>query len=137
MTFATELAADRREDGSTEYDEWRPVEPSLVDEVIGRMDQHRHTETTLEGPDWWFALIGGGAGAYVVSIENQMTGVPYQLVNPLRSDEESVEVVTGGQLGRVAARLVVGRDVAVQAARRFAEIGKPDPSLEWIAEHSA
>lgn len=136
MTFATELAADRREEGRTEYDEWRPVEPNLVDEVVGRMDQRRHTETTLEGPNWWFALIGGGAGAYVVSIENQMTGVRYQLIDPLQSDDKSVDVVTGGQLGHFAARLVVGPDTAVQAARHFAETGEPDPALEWIEEQS-
>lgn len=136
MTFATELAADRREDGRTEYDEWRPVQPALVEEVVGRMDQHRHTETTLEGPDWWFALIGGGAGAYVVSIGNQITGVRYQLVNPRRSEEESVDVVTGGQPGHFAARLVVGSETAIQAARHFSETGKPDPALQWVEEQS-
>lgn len=137
MTFATELAADRRDDGRVEYDEWRPVEPGLIDEVVGRMDQQRHTETTLEGPDWWFALIGGGSGAYVVSIENQMTGVRFQLIDPLQSEEDLLEVVTGGQRGRFPARLVVERDSAVRAARHFAETGKPDPGLHWVEEQSA
>lgn len=136
MTFATELAADRRDHGRVEYDEWRSVEPALVQQIVERMDQYRHTETTLEGPDSWFALIGGGRGAYVVSIENQMTGVRYQLVDPLRSEEETVEVVTGGQRGRFAAPLVVNRNAAVQAARHFAETGEPDPALHWVQEQS-
>ena len=73
MSFASLLRADRRENGRVEHDEWHAVDAARIEEVISRMDQRRHTETALEGRDWWLALIGGGSGAYIVSIENRMT----------------------------------------------------------------
>jgi hypothetical protein len=137
MSFATEIRADRRENGKVEYDTWDRTDPAFIEEVIRRMDQRQHTETTISGPDWWFIIIGGGSGSYVVGIENQMSGVLYQLVDPAKSEHEMVEVVTGGQLGQFPSRLVVGLDEAVEAAKHFAETGKPEPSLNWVEEQTA
>lgn len=136
MTFASVLRADRREGGDYVYDEWHSFDSSCVEQVIDRMDQWLHTEASLLGKDWWFALIGGGSGAYLVSIENQMTGIRFQLVDPDRSEVEMVEIVAGGQRGRSPARMVVGTDAALRAARHFAETGEPDPALHWVEEQS-
>lgn len=133
MSFASDLQADRRNGAAVEEEEWHSADPGLIEEVIGRMDQKRHTETTLTGSDWWFILIGGGAGAYVVSIENQMTGALYQLVDPTRSEEEKVGIVAGGQRGEYPGRLVVDRETATRATLHFADTGNPDPSLTWVA----
>lgn len=137
MTFASLLRAERREGAHVEHDEWHSFDADRIEEVIGRMDQQRYTETALEGPDWWVALIGGGSNAYVVSIENRMSGVRFDLVDPGRPPDETVAVVAGGQLGSLPARDVVGLDAAVRAARHFAETGKPDPGLDWVQEQSA
>ena len=137
MSFASLLRADRRENGRVEHDEWHAVDAARIEEVISRMDQRRHTETALEGRDWWLALIGGGSGAYIVSIENRMTGVRFELVDPRQSQDQVVEVVAGGQRGHLSARDVVGREAAVRAARHFAETGEPDPGLDWVEERGA
>lgn len=137
MTVATLLRADRRVGGDYEHDEWQSPDSTRIAAVISRMDQWNHTETTLRGADWWFALIGGGSEAYIVSIENQMTGLRFDLVDPEGSEEESIDIVAGGQKGRYPPRLVVGQEEAVRAALYFAETGEPDPALHWIEEHSA
>ena len=136
MSIVTEMRADRREEGKVEYERWETVDGGLIEQIVGRMDQRRHTETTLRGEDWWFVLLGGGAGSFVVSVENQMTGVRYQLINPHPQSSVPSEVVTGGQLGRFDPSLVVSSEDAVRAARHFASTGRPDPELRWIEEQS-
>lgn len=137
MSFASLLRADRREDGRVEHDEWQSIDAGRIEEVVGRMDQRRYTETALEGRDWWVALIGGGSEAYIVSIENRMTGVRFDLVDPRQPEDRVVEVVAGGQRASLPARDVVGREAAVRAACHFAETGRPDPALDWVEEQSA
>lgn len=48
MSFATQVEAGRWEGRFVKFETWQLGEPDLIDEVIGRMDQHVHTETTLQ-----------------------------------------------------------------------------------------
>ena len=131
MTFATSLIADRWTGNSLTEDRWENPSIEVVEEAIRHLDQRTHTNVTVDGNDWWFIMIGGGDGRYVVSIENQMTGKVFDLMAETRSGEEQVALVTGGQRGLFDPRLVTDLDSALRAARRFVDDGLPDPTLTW------
>jgi hypothetical protein len=134
MGFVTELRADSRDNPRVDYETREDPSLELIEDVIRRMDQRRHTEVTLSGRDWWFMQIGGGTDRYVVSIENQMSGIRYQLIDSARPDSAGVEVVTGGQLGRFPSRLITNLDNTLKAASHFADTGEPDAQLSWVEE---
>jgi hypothetical protein len=136
VTFALELTLNSQ-DPSLETETVQHPTAGQVDHAVSMLDQRVHTMVHVKGRDWWNLLVGGGAGHYVLTIENQMTGKRHDLINRGAPEGQTVHIVAGGQEAPYPASLVVGLDVALIAVRRFVIEGIPEPSLDWITEQSA
>lgn len=78
--------------------------------------------------------IGGGDGAFVVSITLADDARIYTLIDPSRSEDHDQDVVVGGQSGSYQQYQCVGRELAVAALLYFHQAGAPSPDLQWVSE---
>lgn len=100
-----------------------------IETAIGELDGHYKTLVTLETDSETHMSIGGGKGKYVVYLTFDNDGFHY-VVEPSKSDLEE-NLIVGGQAGVYAAKLCVGLDAALRAAKTFAESGVMDQSVVW------
>jgi Immunity protein Imm1 len=103
---------------------WTEIEAS-----IKALDGQRKTLVTLEADDESHLAVGGGPSKYLVylTFDNELF---HYLVDPSKSDKEE-SLVVGGQKGVYPAKLCVGMDSALKAAKTFAEFGKMSQSTTW------
>ena len=121
------------------YDRWvgNRDQPATVDgpawpaiqERIARLDAREFTMVTLVGEGEAHLAVGGGAGRYVVYATRDNMSFD-NLVDPARG-EAMERLVAGGQEGEYPARQVVSLEMAVEAAREYAETGSLSDRLQW------
>lgn len=97
--------------------------------AIRSLDGHRQTLVTLETEEEAHLAIGGGKGRYVVylTFDNE---VFHYVVDPLKLGMDE-KLVVGGQEGIYPAKLCVGLDMALRAAKTFAKFGIMEKSVVW------
>jgi Immunity protein Imm1 len=106
-----------------------------IEHALDRLDGKSRSELVLEGQDDTVMIIGGGKDKmFVATIAVRGDEALFDLLRPESKTppgDESIELVTGGQLGVFDAVQVVDRTTIAQAARAFAQSGQPDPGLRW------
>jgi hypothetical protein len=102
---------------------------SVVEEHVRSLNGDRRTLVTLIGGEAHLAVGGGDAGFVVYATFDNETF--HTLVSPDAAAGE-VEVVAGGQPGVYERRQVVSLEMALRAAKAFAETGTLAPGLTWV-----
>jgi hypothetical protein len=105
-----------------------------VEQRLARLNEREFNDLYLDRPtDRRWLCVGGGGGRYLVMLTCEATTADEFWLLVTREDEPDGmdELVTGGQLGRFAARHIVPMSHAVAAARAFYESGEPAPDLTW------
>lgn len=102
-----------------------------IEAAIRQLDGRHKTEVSIAGPGEAHMSITGGNGVYLVD------GTPnndffYSLRDPSGSSDNKVKVVSGGQMVTVSLKEAVPLEMAMKAARTFAEKGKFDETLSWL-----
>jgi hypothetical protein len=100
-----------------------------IEVAIRALDGHRQTLVTLETEDESHLAIGGGKGKYVVYLTSD-NEVFHYVVDPLKLGMDE-KLVVGGQEGIYPAKLCVGLDMALKAAKTFAKFGIMEKSVVW------
>lgn len=100
-----------------------------IETAIKELDGHHKTLVTLEADGETHMAVGGGTDKYVVYLTFDNETFHY-LVDPSKSDTDETLTV-GGQEGVYPAKLCVGIDAALKAAKTFAELGTMDKSVIW------
>lgn len=128
--FATYMAV---EDGDGFELATAPLWPRIA-VAIQALDGADHTLVSLEGANKTHMAIGGGPAACAVfaTTDNQSF---HQLIDPTKGND-NVEVVIGQQTHQYPAYFLVGKDLAIRAAKAFAEMGVLDESLPWHSRES-
>jgi hypothetical protein len=108
------------------------ADPSLQDiaTAIERLDGKYRTLAILKGDGDAHLAVGGGAnGQYVVyaTFDNARF---FKLMSPGQPDSK-VLLCVGGQEGDYSSNIVVDLAAALAAAKRFAETGRIDSTLQW------
>lgn len=106
-------------------------------ELLAALDQLNGAEFSsiaLVTEDETVMAIGGGEGAYVVSITLDDDARIYTLVDPAKSEDHDQDVVVGGQSGSYQQYQCVDRELALAAVRHFQQAGEPSPELQWVSE---
>jgi asparagine N-glycosylation enzyme membrane subunit Stt3 len=96
--------------------------------LLKKLDENIHTQLILESDDG-FLLIGGGNNSFVISCiigENENS---FTLVKG--TDENDVEVVTGGQAGLFPKKMVVNYEIALNVITYYFKTSKMDSHFTW------
>jgi len=105
--------------------EWAPIS-----RAISALDGRIKTLVCLEGERGMHMNIGGGAGeGYVVALTYDSTKY-YTLIDPAATGD-AVPVRIGGHVREYLPDMLVSKEVAMKAAKIFAETGAAEPSLHW------
>ncbi len=128
--FAKYLAVDRW--NGTKNEETEIVAPTVheIEQAIRDLDASVRTLVTVGAGGDVHMAIGGGAGRYLVyaTYDNQTF---HSLVDLSAGSRGSQLLFVGGQEGDYPGHQVVGMELAIRAARAFAEAGMLDPELHW------
>lgn len=100
-----------------------------IESAISQLDGHHKTLVTLEADDEIHMAVGGGRGRYIVYLTFDNERFHY-VVEPSRPDVEE-NLTVGGQEGAYPAKLCIGINSALKAARAFAELGAMEKSIIW------
>jgi hypothetical protein len=100
-----------------------------IEIAIRELDGQRKTLVTLEADGETHMAVGGRGDRYVVYVTFDNEAF-YYLVDASRLGADE-RLTVGGQEGVYPAKLCVGRDAALKAARSFAEFGEMDASVTW------
>lgn len=100
-----------------------------IETVIKELDGYHKTLVTLEADGETHMAVGGGTDKYIVYLTFDNETFHY-LVDPSKPDADETLTV-GGQEGIYPAKLCVGIDSALKAAKTFAERGIMDKSVLW------
>ncbi|MCX2584179.1 Imm1 family immunity protein [Pedobacter sp. MR22-3] len=103
---------------------------SIVLEKFNQLDQKQFTQIILGG-DNDHLIVGGGKGNYVCTFSTNNNDEFYNLINKAASENEDIDLVTGGQEGTFPATIVVGEDAALKALKYYFENQKMNPDLTW------
>jgi hypothetical protein len=105
-----------------------------IDAAVRRLDNETWNDIYLKpngAAAETFLTVGGGAGRYVVSGSERGERFP-TLVNPNGSESDLVPLCVGGQLGEYPSRYVVDLDSALEAVRRFYDVGGFNCGVNWV-----
>ncbi|MEO7716541.1 MAG: Imm1 family immunity protein [Capsulimonas sp.] len=109
-----------------------------IEVAIRRMEGKFYTSVNIsksaetEKDEIFTLTIGGGRkDQYAVSVNFESKHIIHNLVDPMRSMLEVVEVPIGVEAFQVPLREIVTLDMALQGARTFAESGELDSELVW------
>src|SRR6516162_1028244 len=95
--------------------EYQCAEPSQVVAAVRMLNGRNKTSVVLESDAGRSLTISGGNdGRYIAFVT---VGVDDEFYNLVRPEEQSLDVVTGGQLGSWSARQIVDIEAAIEAAR--------------------
>ncbi len=100
-----------------------------IEAAISQLDGHHKTLVTLEADDEIHMAVGGGRGKYIVYLTFDNERFHY-VVEPSRPDVEE-NLTVGGQEGAYPAKLCVGINSVLKAAKAFAELGAMEKSIIW------
>ena len=100
-----------------------------IESAISQLDGHHKTLVTLEADDEIHMAVGGGRGRYIVYLTFDNERFHY-VVEPSRPDVEE-NLTVGGQEGAYPAKLCVGINSVLKAAKAFAELGAMEKSIIW------
>ena len=100
-----------------------------IETAIKELDGQRRTLVTLEADGETHMAIGGGTDSYVVYLTFDNETFHY-LVNPSNLDADK-SLTVGGQEGVYPAKLCIGIDAVLKAAKTFAELGTMEKSVTW------
>jgi hypothetical protein len=105
---------------------------TFVIEQLDKLDQKKHTQLII-GLDDGYYMTSGGLGRYVCTYTQGDNEAFFNLVNPSTDNikTEEIEVVTGGQAGLFPHKIVVDKDLALQALSYFVMHQQMDLSLIW------
>ncbi|MBB1594337.1 hypothetical protein [Achromobacter sp. UMC46] len=112
------------------------ADPSDADllAALDRLDGAEFSSTAFVTENETVMAVGGGNGAYVVSITLDDDARIYTLVDRSKSEDHDQKVVVGGQSGSYQQYQCVCRDLAVAAILYFQQQGEPSPDLQWVSE---
>jgi hypothetical protein len=103
--------------------------------TLDRLDGKAFSSTLFLLDDENYMSVGGGNDhRYVVFIAVNVDEKLYTLTNPDASNDETVDVVVGGQSGSYPKNQVVDKEHARKALLYFFENGTADPGLSWEVE---
>ena len=100
-----------------------------IEAAISQLDGHHKTLVTLEADDEIHMAVGGDRGKYIVYLTFDNERFHY-VVEPSRPDVEE-NLTVGGQEGAYPAKLCVGINSVLKAAKAFAELGAMEKSIIW------
>lgn len=114
------------------YTEEKVILPTILDinRVVEALDAQIRTQVLLFSSADAYLSIAGGAGQYV-SYAATSDGLLWNLLSSNDDDKSTILLTTGGQKGDFAARQVVDKGRALQAARTYYLTGQLDPQLRW------
>lgn len=116
-------------DGRVDLDATLPA----IETAVRGLDGAEHTLVVVELPSGTTMTIGGGPDKFVVELA-EIERDRWNVFDP-RRPEGSVDLIMGGELIAIPARLGVDRDAAVEAVRAFvSENGARSAHLRWSAE---
>ena len=109
-----------------------------IEVAIRRMEGNAYTSVNIaksaetEKDEIFTLTVGGGRkGQYAVSTNFDSKHIIHNLVDPMRSMLEVVEVPIGVEEFQVPLREIVTLEMALQGARTYAETGELDSELVW------
>ena len=119
---------DIETDGAFEFiadPQWAPIA-----KAVSALDGGEKSLVCLEGDgNTHMDIAGGGAAGCVVALTYNNEKY-YTLINPTAVGD-NIPVKTGGENHGYPAELLVSKEIALQAAKTFAETGTAEPSLHW------
>jgi len=101
-----------------------------IESAIRRLDGEVYTMVTISAGEGIYLSIGGGSGQFVVTGSTDNNQTFFTLVDRAQGDVMQ-QLVAGGQEGDYPARMCVGLETALRAAKRFAMAGERESSLSW------
>lgn len=110
-----------------------PSEAELL-AAVQRLDGAEFSSVAFVTEDKTVMAVGGGDGAFVVTITLDDDARIYTLVDPTRSEDHDQDVVVGGQSGSYQQYQCVSRELATAAVLYFHLEGAPAPDLQWVSE---
>lgn len=110
-----------------------PTDAELL-AALDQLDGAEFSSIAFVTEDETVMAVGGGDGAYVVSITLDDDARIYTLVDPSKFEDHDQELVVGGQSGSYQQYQCVCRELATAAIRYFQQEGAPSPDLRWISE---
>jgi len=99
------------------------------DDVLLNADEHesltafhklngvQHTLLSLERPDGWQLMIGGGPGLFVIVLQGQTQN--FTLQNPTGNKNKTIGLCAGGQFGDFSEDICVDKNMAKKAISLF------------------
>lgn len=102
--------------------------------AVDQLDGAQFSSMALVTEDKTVMAVGGGDGAFVVTITLDDDARIYTLVDPTRSEDHDQDLVVGGQSGSYQQYQCVDRALAVAAVLYFQQEGEPSPELQWVSE---
>lgn len=133
MTQRT-LCEDRWDGGAL-----RPVEqhgwtPDSAKAALERLDGQGLTQLLLTVGEDRLMLVGGGGNRFSVVICVDVDRELYTLVDPVKADTATEDLLIGGQLSCFAANQIVAKDMALAAINHFYSDGAASSTLTWLRE---
>lgn len=119
---------DIEDDGAYEFVP-DPQFPAIA-KAITALDGNKKTIVCLEGERNMHMDIGGGGPQGCVVALTYDSQKFYTLINPAVTGE-NVELKVGGAPRPYPAEMLVPKELALKAAKTFAESGAAEPSLHW------
>ncbi|WP_449419902.1 Imm1 family immunity protein [Phormidium nigroviride] len=109
---------------------WQQIEKAILE-----LDGKTKTLVTLGIDDDTYMSIGGGFCAkYIVNAT--FDNISFQNLVDLSKSQAIEKLVVGGQEGNYSTQMCIELQVALLAAKTFAESGELDRSLSWEEEKS-
>lgn len=125
------------------YDEWidnvdegcmiENISWNDAENLIKSLDGKKFTQVIFsnEQEDAFICVGGGNNGLYNVFITLDDNESFYDLINSNVTNNEIIQLVTGGQLGDFESFICVSIVEVLKAVKTFYEKGIPDESLVW------
>jgi hypothetical protein len=119
---------DIENDGAYEFIH-EPQLPQIA-RAIAALDGNTKTVVCIEGEMKAHMDIGGGAAQGCVVALSYDNSKFYIVINPAAAGEH-IDVKVGGDPRPYPAEMLVSKDIALKAAKTFAETGAAEPSIHW------
>lgn len=119
---------DIETDGAFEFvadPQWAPIA-----KAVSALDGDEKTLVCLEGDRNTHMDIAGGAGDGCVVALTYDNEKYYTLINPTATGD-NIPVKIGGESREYPAEMLVSKEIALKAAKTFAQTGAAEPSLQW------
>ncbi|MBM7774764.1 hypothetical protein JOD54_004968 [Actinokineospora baliensis] len=111
------------------------TDPTWADaeSALRRLDNRVTSQVGVETDAGDYVSVGGGDGRYHVVLGTADDDL-FTLRGGAGAEDETAQLVVGGQLGNYPADQVVDFDLAARAVRTFLAEHSADPDLDWLRE---